>query len=162
MNLQSIGALIAERRRGRGLTLSQLAARARVGRSTLAALESGKLAELGLGRVARICEALDLVLEARPLRLEAPLMAHRHLTDAAGRDLSKAAIDDIITRGDIAAWRGLVAAMRADASGSVARRVREVARVAASHEPRGRAFARLLPSLLGRVRGDGGSRGARP
>ena len=28
--------------------------------------------------------------------------------DAAGRELTKAAIDDIITRGDVKAWRALV------------------------------------------------------
>lgn len=30
---------------------------------------------------------------------------------AAGRDLTKAAIADVVERGDIAAWRGLVAAL---------------------------------------------------
>ena len=105
MNLQSIGRLIAERRRAKGLTLTQLAAQAAVGRSTLAALEAGKLPELGLERIARLCAAVDLVLEARPLELEQPLMAHRHLSEVAGRELTKAAIDDIITRGTIGIWR---------------------------------------------------------
>jgi transcriptional regulator with XRE-family HTH domain len=91
-NLQTIGHLIAERRRAKGLTLTQLASQAAVGRSTLAALEAGKLPELGLERVARLCAAVDLVLEARPLALNQPLMAHRHLSEAAGRELTKAAI----------------------------------------------------------------------
>jgi len=60
MNLQTIGHLIAEGRRAKGLTLTQLAAQAAVGRSTLAALEAGKLPELGLERVARLCAAVDL------------------------------------------------------------------------------------------------------
>src|SRR5208282_1592381 len=102
MNLQSIGHLIAEQRRAKGLTLTQLAAQAEVGRSTLAALEAGKLSELGLERVGRLCAAVDLVLEARPLELKEPLMAHRHLTEDAGRELTKTAIDDIITRGSVA------------------------------------------------------------
>ena len=148
MNLQSIGRLIAERRHAKGLTLSQLAARAAVGRSTLAALESGKLPELGLSRVARLCEAVDLVLDARPLQLEAPILPHRHLTEAAGRELTKAAIDDIITRGDVAAWRALVSAMRADETGRIARRVREVARALSHQDAKARAFAALLPKLL--------------
>ena len=80
MNLQTIGHLIAERRRAKGLTLTQLATEAAVGRSTLAALEAGKLPELGLERVARLCAAVDFVLEARPLELDQPLMAHRHLS----------------------------------------------------------------------------------
>jgi transcriptional regulator with XRE-family HTH domain len=147
MNLQSIGRLIAERRRVKGLTLSQLAVKAKVGRSTLAALESGKLPELGLERVSRLCAALDLVLEARPLHLEAPILEHRHLTDAAGRELTKAAIDDIITRGDIKAWRALVSAMRRDKTGGIKRRVVTMARTLAKQDAKAQAFANLIPEL---------------
>ena len=100
MDLLSIGRLIAERRRVKGLTLVELAAQAQVGRSTLAALEAGKLAELGL------------------------------------------------TRGDLDAWRGLVRAMRADQSGRVAQRVRDVSAAVGKHYPRARAFAVLLPKLM--------------
>ena len=152
MDIQSIGQLIAQRRRAQGLTLLLLADRARVGRSTLAALESGKLGELGLTRVTRICAALDMIIEARPLHLDAPLMAHRHLTETAGRELTKAAVDDIITRGDLNAWRGLIKAMRADRTGRIARRAREVSTAQASHDVRARAFANLLPRLLRRPR----------
>ncbi|MGH8292489.1 MAG: helix-turn-helix domain-containing protein [Gammaproteobacteria bacterium] len=150
MNLHATGRLIAERRRTRGLTLQQLAARAGVGRSTLAALEAGKLDELGFAKVARLCAALDLVLEARPPTLEAPLMAHRHLTESAGRELTKAAIEDILTRGDISAWRGLASALRADKSGRLARRVREVATAAGKSDPKARAFTILMPQILKR------------
>lgn len=145
MQLESIGQLISERRRAKGLTLRELAAKAEVGRSTLAALESGKLAELGLERVARLCAAVDLVLEARPLHLAAPIMEHRHLTEAAGRELTKAAIDDIITRGDIGAWRKLIAAIRSDKSGRIQTRVADVARALAKDDPKARAFALLMP-----------------
>ena len=109
--------LVSERRRARGATLQTLAAQAQVGRSTLAALEAGKLRELGYAKVARICAALGLVLEARPLTLEKPLTRHRHLTEPAAMDLTKAAIEDIVVRGDINSWRGLVQAIRRDASG---------------------------------------------
>ena len=157
MDLRSIGRFIAERRRAKGLTLHELAAQARVGRSTLAALETGKLAELGLNKVARICAALDLVLDLRPPELAAPLMAHRHLTETASRELTKATIDDVITRGDIEAWRGLIRAMRADKTKRVARRVREVAAALSARDPKARAFATLLPRLLrsGKRRGPG-------
>ena len=47
MDLLALGLLIAERRRAQGLRLAELAEAAGVGRSTLAALESGKLPELG-------------------------------------------------------------------------------------------------------------------
>src|SRR5919109_406053 len=107
MDLASVGALVAAQRRARGLTLAELAARAGVGRSTLAAFESGKLTELGFGRVARICAAVDLVVDVRAPLLDAPIVPHRHLTEAAGRELTKAAIEDIIVRGDVVAWRKL-------------------------------------------------------
>src|ERR1700677_2881708 len=150
MNLQTIGHLIAERRRAKGLTLSQLAAQAAVGRSTLAALEAGKLPELGLERVARLCAAVDLVLEARPLELKQPLMAHRHLSEVAGRELTKAAIDDIITRGTISTWRKLLQAMNADKTGRIARRVTDVAQTLGKRDPKARAFAALLRKLPGK------------
>ena len=159
MDLASIGHLIALRRRSKGLTLRQLADAAGVGRSTLAALESGKLPELGLMKVVRICAAIDLVLEARPPGLDAPLMTHRHLTDVAGRELTKAAIDEIITRGDIHAWRGLVRAMREDGTGRIARRVREVATALGKHDPKARSFAVLIPGLLRDPDSSAGSNG---
>lgn len=144
MNLTAIGRLVAERRRLEGLTLQELASQARIGRSTLAALEAGKLEELGYAKVARLCDALDLVLEARPLTLEKPLARHRHLTESAGRELTKAAIEDIVIRGDIDAWRGLVRAVRRDESGRLARRAREVMAGSDRSDARVRAFTALL------------------
>jgi transcriptional regulator with XRE-family HTH domain len=155
MNLQSMGRLIAEQRRAKGLTLHELAAAAGVGRSTLAALESGKLVELGFNKVARICAAVEFTLEARPLELKAPLMEHRHLTEAAGRELTKAAIEDVITRGDISAWRGLVRAIHADKAGRITRRAREVAAALSKEDPKARAFATLLPDLLRKRKSSG-------
>jgi transcriptional regulator with XRE-family HTH domain len=148
MNLLSVGRLIADRRRARGLTLAELAASAGVGRSTLAALEAGTLPELGFVKVAGICEAVGLVLEVRAPELDAPLMQHRHLTEAAGRDLTKAAIEDVIVRGDLPAWRGLVRAIRAHKRGGLARRVQEVAEALDKSDPKIRAFVTLLPEFL--------------
>jgi transcriptional regulator with XRE-family HTH domain len=149
MNLNSVGHLIAERRRAQGRTLSQLAAAAAIGRSTLAALEGGKLPELGFTKVARVCAAVGLMLEVREPELSAPLMAHRHLTEAAGRDLTKSAVEDVIIRGDISAWRGLVRAIRAQKVGRLARRVQEVVKALDKSDPKARAFAALLPDILG-------------
>jgi transcriptional regulator with XRE-family HTH domain len=154
MNLQGIGLLVTERRRELGLTLQALATEAQVGRSTLAALESGKLRELGYGRVARICAAVGLVLEARAMTLEKPLARHRHLTDAAARDLTKATMEDIVVRGDIGSWRGLVQAIRRDGSGRLARRAREVLAGADSSDTRVRAFSTLLAGALKSSPGD--------
>jgi len=139
---------VAERRRAQGLTLRALATAAHVGRSTLAALEAGKLRELGYAKVARICAAVGLVLEARPLTLEKPLARHRHLTESAARELTKAAIEDIVIRGDIDSWRGLVGAIRRDKSGRTARRARDVLAGSDRSDPRVRAFSTLLSSVL--------------
>lgn len=147
MNLHTIGRLIADQRRAQRLTLHELASAAGVGRSTLAALEAGKISELGFAKVARLCAALDMTVEARPLMLEAPLIPHRHLTEAAGRELTKAAIEDVITRGDLSAWRGLLRAIRADKSGRVRRRARDVAAALGKHDQKARAFATLLPRI---------------
>ncbi|HET7922074.1 MAG TPA: helix-turn-helix transcriptional regulator [Gammaproteobacteria bacterium] len=152
MNLRSIGHFIAERRRAKQLTVRALAEKAGVGRSTLAALEAGKLAELGYSKIERLCRSLDLVLEARPTLLDAPLMPHRHLTEVAGRELTKAAIEDILTQGDFQAWRGLVRAMHADKTGQIARRVQEIATLAGKSDSRIRAFSSLLPEIRSRHR----------
>jgi transcriptional regulator with XRE-family HTH domain len=154
MNLSSIGYLIAQQRRARGLTLAALASSAGVGRSTLAALEGGKLPELGFAKVARLCDALGLVLEARPLELDAPLMPHRHLTEAAGRDLTKAAIEDVVVRGDIAAWRGLVHAIRARQQSGLVNRVKQVVAALSRDDPKVRAFATLLFDVLRSAQSD--------
>lgn len=145
MDIGSIGRVIAEHRRAQGITLRELATTAKVGRSTLAALESGKLDEIGFAKVDRILAALGLTLDVREPVLETPLMEHRHLTEQAGRELTKAAIEDVITRGEIDAWRGLVKAMREDETGRIARRAREVAKSMARHDSKARAFAALLP-----------------
>jgi transcriptional regulator with XRE-family HTH domain len=159
MDLRNLGRLIRERRRAMKLTLPVLATRARVARSTLAALESGKLAELGFNKVARLCAAVDLMVDVQPLPLDSPLMPHRHLTDRAGRELTKAAIDDVISRGDVSAWRGLVRAIQADASGQVARRVHDVVRALREHDPKARAFALMLPKFKARPPGKKRRRG---
>jgi transcriptional regulator with XRE-family HTH domain len=151
MDLATVGALVADRRRAQGLTLAELATRAGVGRSTLAALESGKLPELGFRRVTRICAAVGLVVDVRAPLLDEPILSHRHLTDTAGRELTKAAIDDIIIRGNVSAWRKLFEAMRDDASGRTERRVREVSAAVAAHDVKGKAFAALLPRVMGIV-----------
>lgn len=151
VNLTLLGRMIAARRRAQHLTLTNLAAAAGVGRSTLAALESGKLPELGFTKVARICAATGIILEAHPPLLEQPLMTHRHLTDTAGCHLTKAAVEDVIVRGDIGAWRGLVRALRTDKSGRLAARVQQVVDALGRDDRKVAAFASLLPAILARA-----------
>jgi transcriptional regulator with XRE-family HTH domain len=71
LDLPSLGREIAQRRATVGLTQAALARRAGIGRSTLDALENGRTAELGFGKVARVLAslALDLkIIEARRSR----------------------------------------------------------------------------------------------
>ncbi len=119
----------------------------------MAAFESGKLPELGFGRVVRICAAVGLVVDVRAPLLSEPIIPHRHLTEAAGRELTKAAIDDVIVRGDVTAWRKLFKAMRDDASGRTERRVREVSAAIADQDVKAKAFAALLPRVIGTTAG---------
>jgi len=147
MDLKSVGRLIAQTRREKGLTLRELAGSSGVGRSTLAGLEAGTLRELGYEKVARICVELGMTLEPRALALDTPLMDHRHLTDRAARDLTKAAIEDIVVRGDISAWRGLSRAIREDGTGRIAARARQVLARADQSDPKVRAYSALLSDL---------------
>lgn len=65
LNLTSLGQQIAKRRKARGLTQAVLAQNARIGRSTLDALENGRLGELGYSKVTNILAALGLELNVR-------------------------------------------------------------------------------------------------
>jgi len=60
--LASIGEQIARRRKAVGLSQAALAGQARVGHSTLDALENGRLGELGLSKIIRTLAALGLEL----------------------------------------------------------------------------------------------------
>jgi len=61
--LLSIGEQIAARRRTLGLSQASLAKQAKVGHSTLDALENGRLGELGLSKIIRLLSALGLELK---------------------------------------------------------------------------------------------------
>ena len=60
--LIDIGEQIAQRRKDVGLTQAELAKRARVSRSTLDALENGRMGELGYTKVNNVLVALGLEL----------------------------------------------------------------------------------------------------
>ena len=69
--LYLLGEQIAIRRKSLGLTKRTLAKRARVGLSTLDALENGRMGELGYCKITNILTALELELklqEASPRR----------------------------------------------------------------------------------------------
>ena len=72
--LSALGEQIATRRRAMGLTQQALAQRARVGLSTLDALENARLGELGFTRVAKILSALGLELTMQETSTRRPTL----------------------------------------------------------------------------------------
>jgi transcriptional regulator with XRE-family HTH domain len=63
LTLSSIGELIAARRKTLGRSQAVLARQAKVGHSTLDALENGRMGELGLSKIVKILSALGLELK---------------------------------------------------------------------------------------------------
>ncbi len=74
LTLSSIGKQIAVRRKGLGFTQAALAKQAKVGLSTLDALENGRIGELGLSRIARILSALGLELNIQEVTRQRPTL----------------------------------------------------------------------------------------
>lgn len=74
IGLAVLGAEIASHRRQANLKQAELALRARIGRSTLDALENGRLGELGFSKIARILAALGLDLKITAIRQDRPTL----------------------------------------------------------------------------------------
>ena len=62
LSLTSIAEQIAKKRKALGLSQTALAKKAHVGRSTLDALENGRMGELGYSKITNILTALGLEL----------------------------------------------------------------------------------------------------
>jgi transcriptional regulator with XRE-family HTH domain len=74
LNLPTIGAEVASRRKALGLSQSALARKARISRATLEAFENGRSGELGFSKVSRILSALDLELRLQDANLQRPTL----------------------------------------------------------------------------------------
>jgi transcriptional regulator with XRE-family HTH domain len=72
--LSSLGQQIAARRKALGLTQTQLAKKARVGLSTLDALENERLGELGYSKITNILTALGLELKLQETSARRPTL----------------------------------------------------------------------------------------
>ena len=66
MNFVEAGTLIRNARRQACLTQSELAKRLRMSRATISQLENGVIVELGVRKLAQICERLGLEVTVRP------------------------------------------------------------------------------------------------
>ena len=74
LTLSSIGERIATRRRTLGLSQAVLAKQAKVGHSTLDALENGRLGELGLSKISKILSVLGLELKIQETAARRPTL----------------------------------------------------------------------------------------
>ncbi|HLN22420.1 MAG TPA: helix-turn-helix domain-containing protein [Patescibacteria group bacterium] len=74
LDLLTIGEEIATHRKASKLTQVQLAARSRVSRATIAALETGAMRELGYNKVMQILSALGLDLRLTAANLGRPTL----------------------------------------------------------------------------------------
>ena len=74
LTLRSLGRQIASRRKGLGLSQSDLARKAGISRATLDALENGRSGELGFSKVSNILSALSLELKLQEANLQRPTL----------------------------------------------------------------------------------------
>jgi len=74
LTLSLIGEQIATKRKTLGLTQPTLAKKARVGLSTLDALENGRLGELGYSKITNILTALGLELRLQEATARRPTL----------------------------------------------------------------------------------------
>ena len=74
LSLSSIAEQIAAKRKALGLTQPTLAKKARVGLSTLDALENGRLGELGYSKITNILSALGLELKLQETSARRPTL----------------------------------------------------------------------------------------
>ncbi len=74
MDLISLGAQIAERRKQLKLSQAALARNAGISRATLDALENGRTGELGFSKVAKLLAALGLELTLQEERAQRPTL----------------------------------------------------------------------------------------
>jgi transcriptional regulator with XRE-family HTH domain len=74
LSLSSIGEQIAVRRKTLSLTQAALAKHAKVGHSTLDALETGRLGELGLSKIIKLLAVLGMELKIQETSGRRPTM----------------------------------------------------------------------------------------
>ncbi|CAI06945.1 transcriptional regulator, y4mF family [Thauera chlorobenzoica] len=66
MDVIKIGSTVREMRQARGLTQQEVARLAGVGRTSLSQLENGRIGDIGIRKLLRVCAVLGLELQAVP------------------------------------------------------------------------------------------------
>jgi transcriptional regulator with XRE-family HTH domain len=89
LTLFSIGEQIAVKRKALGLSQAALAKQAKIGHSTLDALENGRLGELGLSKIVRLLSALGLELKLQEATGRRPTLEELMEEDRDDQDLDR-------------------------------------------------------------------------
>ncbi|MFN7999212.1 MAG: helix-turn-helix transcriptional regulator [Bryobacteraceae bacterium] len=89
LDLNSLGARIAEARKAHGLTQTALARKAGLSRATLDALENGRAGELGFSKVTRLLAALGLELTIQTAAARRPTLDELMQEDRDDQDLDR-------------------------------------------------------------------------
>lgn len=89
LTLCSIGEQIAIKRRALNLTQRQVAQKARVGLSTLDALENGRMGELGYSKITNILTALGLELKLQETIARRPTLEELMDEDTNDKSLDR-------------------------------------------------------------------------
>ena len=89
LTLFSIGEQIAVKRKALGLRQAALAKQAKVGHSTLDALENGRLGELGLSKIVRLLSALGQELKIQEAAGSRPTLEELMEEDRDDQDLDR-------------------------------------------------------------------------
>jgi HTH-type transcriptional regulator / antitoxin HipB len=92
MNFSEAGLHIRKARRQAGMTQADLATRLGMSRATISQLENGVIAELGVRKLAMICDRLGLevtIRERRPLTLHEAYARNREERQAAFQTMDK-------------------------------------------------------------------------
>ncbi len=89
LTISSIGEQIATKRKALRLTQPALAKKARIGLSTLDALENGRLGELGYSKITNILSALGLELKLQEASARRPTLDELLEKDDADQSLDR-------------------------------------------------------------------------
>jgi len=87
--LIQIGAMVATKRKALGLSQATLARQARVGHSTLDALENGRIGELGYSKITRILTVLRLELTIQEVANRRPTLEELIEEDSDAQSLDR-------------------------------------------------------------------------
>lgn len=96
MDFAETGILIREAREKAGLTQAELARRLRMSRATISRIENGTIEELGVRKLAQLCDRLGLEISVHPRR---PLTLHEaYEKNRAERRVALRETDEVLAK----------------------------------------------------------------